>query len=90
MKTEKDAGNRALDQQSHTHTAICGELRAQLQEAAATLALARADLAVLQNENPQSKARLAELDDMTEALRAVNRSLIGEKARLEGQLAKRH
>jgi chromosome segregation ATPase len=82
------AEHRELGQQFHMQSAVCGELRAQLQAATATLNQARADLAVLQNENLQLKARLAELDNMSEALRTENRSLIEEKARLEGQLAR--
>lgn len=84
------AEHRVLDQQFHTQSAIYGERHAQLQAAAATLAQARADLAVLQNENPQLKARLVELDGITEALRAENRGLIEEKSHLEGQLARLH
>lgn len=82
------AEHRELDQQFHTQSSICDELRTQLQAATATLPQARADLAVLQTENSQLKARLTELGNMSEALRAENRRLIEEKARLEGQLAR--
>lgn len=82
------AEHRELEQQFHTQSAICGELRAQLQAATATLTQAQADLAVLQSDNPQLKARLTELEDISETLRTGNRRLIEEKARLEGQLAR--
>lgn len=75
-RQKAEAEQRESEKQTHALSTVVAELRTRVEEAAKAYTQARSDLAILQNENPKLKARLATQE-------ADNRRLLQEKAHLE-------